>query len=400
MTDRAVTLEDKKIGFIGGSALLVASMTGPGLTVIPMLFQQAGWVPTIAFLIFIAILSGFASTLIIEAMASVQGNADFKAQIELTTLAELFLGRRWHVVFQILLYLALQSVTCASLIVSCQSLDDMIIRIFKHTCALSFIDGWICVDAPSGVSSSPFDGYILFSIGYLLTFSMVVPLSFCNLVQNIKIQLASVVLLAVVLTEWIVTFAKEGLVVEVPAFGPNLSQLIGIIILNYAYVTTVPSFINESDRALNIQWSIWFPVLVSTATYILIGWLGAAAYEINPSSDVLSTMTAQNPTTATLVGSYLFPFAALIPSVPVFNIVIQQNLRRGSICGKAWARFWAIFVPWMIIIPFQAQGLLQQLMNYSSLLITSSANFIVPFFILIASKRFIATATRERHSGM
>lgn len=31
------------IGFYGGMALLISSITGPGLTTIPLLFQQAGW---------------------------------------------------------------------------------------------------------------------------------------------------------------------------------------------------------------------------------------------------------------------------------------------------------------------------------------------------------------------
>lgn len=33
----------EKIGLYGGMALLISSITGPGLTTIPLLFQQAGW---------------------------------------------------------------------------------------------------------------------------------------------------------------------------------------------------------------------------------------------------------------------------------------------------------------------------------------------------------------------
>jgi hypothetical protein len=32
-----------EIGLYGGMALLISSITGPGLTTIPLLFQQAGW---------------------------------------------------------------------------------------------------------------------------------------------------------------------------------------------------------------------------------------------------------------------------------------------------------------------------------------------------------------------
>lgn len=33
----------RTIGFIGSLALLVSGLTGPSLAVIPLLFQQAGW---------------------------------------------------------------------------------------------------------------------------------------------------------------------------------------------------------------------------------------------------------------------------------------------------------------------------------------------------------------------
>lgn len=33
----------RKIGFLGSLALLVSGLTGPSLVVIPLLYQQAGW---------------------------------------------------------------------------------------------------------------------------------------------------------------------------------------------------------------------------------------------------------------------------------------------------------------------------------------------------------------------
>ena len=53
-------------------------------------------------------------------MASISGNDDFKAKIEYSTLAELFLGHRWHWALQIVLYIALQSQAITSLIESFQ----------------------------------------------------------------------------------------------------------------------------------------------------------------------------------------------------------------------------------------------------------------------------------------
>jgi hypothetical protein len=68
----------------------------------------------------VAVLSGSAALLLVEAMTSIVGNEKFQAAVEYSTLAQLFLGQRWHWIFQIMLYIALQSQTITSLIESFQ----------------------------------------------------------------------------------------------------------------------------------------------------------------------------------------------------------------------------------------------------------------------------------------
>jgi hypothetical protein len=53
-------------------------------------------------------------------MSRIRGNEEFQAKVEFTTIAELYLGRRSHYVLQVILYLALQSVNLASILISCQ----------------------------------------------------------------------------------------------------------------------------------------------------------------------------------------------------------------------------------------------------------------------------------------
>jgi hypothetical protein len=75
--------------------------------------------PLMAFAL-IAFLTGSATLFIIEAMASIEGNEGFQASIEFTTIAHLFLGKRWHWVVQIILYVALEALIITSLIESFQ----------------------------------------------------------------------------------------------------------------------------------------------------------------------------------------------------------------------------------------------------------------------------------------
>jgi hypothetical protein len=53
-------------------------------------------------------------------MSHIRGNERFQAQVEFTTIAELYLGRKSHYILQVVLYLALQSVNVSSIIISSQ----------------------------------------------------------------------------------------------------------------------------------------------------------------------------------------------------------------------------------------------------------------------------------------
>lgn len=53
-------------------------------------------------------------------------------------------------------------------------------------------------------------------------------------------------MLLLIFLEWFVNFFLVGLdFSRVPIFGSNQSQVLGTIIFNYAFVITVPSWVNE-----------------------------------------------------------------------------------------------------------------------------------------------------------
>jgi hypothetical protein len=105
----------------------------------------------------IGTLAAIASLFLVEAMNHTPGNDKFQLQVEFATIAELCLGPRSHIILQIILFLALQSVNISSIIISCQvnqsltnkfadsqSMDVTLIQLFHKTCALSFTQGWVC----------------------------------------------------------------------------------------------------------------------------------------------------------------------------------------------------------------------------------------------------------------
>ncbi|KAG1144946.1 hypothetical protein G6F37_007424 [Rhizopus arrhizus] len=214
----------KGIGSFGSTALLVSSMTGPGLSTIPPLFQQSGWLAPVFIFIIVAFLSGCSALFVCEALSNIKGNERFQSKVELTTIAQVYLGRKYHYVFQVLLYLALQAVNVASIIIAAQTFDSMFITIFNGTCGLGVSPGgWFCVNQTNGLSgNSPFpsDDYFIFTFGFLLTAVLVIPLGFFSLVENIAIQMTSFIVLVAIIIQWCVAFCQEGLKTELlPASG-------------------------------------------------------------------------------------------------------------------------------------------------------------------------------------
>ncbi|KAH0835793.1 AAAP amino acid permease [Lanmaoa asiatica] len=405
----------RTINFLGSVALLVSNMTGPSLVVIPLLFQQAGWLTPLLTFAAIALLSGAAALFLVEAMSSIEGNEGFQASIEFTTIAHLFLGKRWHVVVQGLLYLAIQTLVIASMLESFQIMDAFLISVAHKTCAVSFTDGWVCgtshfsMDDTSSMytvnqippnGSSAFSGYILGSFGTLITLSLILPLSLIRLVDNIIFQVASFIVLLITTIVWVVIFALSGLNANaIPVVGYNQSSVVGFVLSNFSFVTMIPAWVNNTHPSVNIRHAVWISVLISCLIYIPVGWMGGSAFVIPNNATLLQVFGTDTGRGAlnvvAQVSSYVFPLAVLITSIPVFTIVVRYNLLRGNLCSNKMAIFWSAIVPWLITIPFQTNGGLATILNWASLIFTSPSNLLVPFILFIVSKRHMASAVLD-----
>jgi hypothetical protein len=151
----------------------------------------------------------------------------------------------------------------------------MLITIFKGTCGLGVSPGgWFCTTQPTAEGNSPFssDDYYIFTFGFLLCAAMIIPLGFFTLVDNIGVQITSFVVLIAILIQWLVAFGQEGLKPDLlPAAGSNSTMVLGIVIFNYSFITTVPSWVNSLKPNVNIHKCMWISVVISTLFYLLLG---------------------------------------------------------------------------------------------------------------------------------
>lgn len=383
----------KTIGFIGGLSLLINNITGPAMVTMPLLFQNAGWfTPTLVLLIMTAF-SVFASSLMCEAMAAIPGNHHFEGRVEFSTLVSFFFGKKGHIIAQLFINVSLQCANIAAIIECAQVADDAIIKILGRSCGLQLYPhfSWQCV-TEAATSDSPFDNnaYYLFTAGFLFMMVIVIPMGMLNLDDNIFIQIIANIFLVIVTTDFLITFFMHGLnFSNVPFFkGSGQAPVLGVIMANYGFVTTIPSWCSEKKLDVSVNRSLWMAVPVASSVFWVWGFFGALSFKYPDDSDILSVINSSkysNLLTQVLV--YLFPIMILATTIPVFSIIVRYNLLQSKI-NKKGANFLAVVLPWLVVIPFLTGSGLNNVLNWGTLLFTSVANFVIPFAIYIKAFTF------------
>ncbi|KXS21486.1 hypothetical protein M427DRAFT_118554 [Gonapodya prolifera JEL478] len=422
-------LRVKTVGILGSFSLMTNNMLGPGLVSIPVLYQKAGWLlPTLALLIYTP-LSVLSSLFIVEAMQTIPGNRRFKGVVEFSTLLNFFFGKKTHLFGQFILYLALQLTNVSSIVISAQTMDNLVIAIAGRTCGVAVgTGGWnaanatmsgsgatsvlgICATQSTGTSSPFGSTFMLFTIGLIVTVVMIIPLGMIKLADNIFAQFISTLLTIVIFVIWVATF---GLVLGDPTLEENsslpsvptvtsdfqaLSMVVGTILFNLAFVTTVPSWVNVRSPRVDIPSTLWWSSIYSSVLYVILGVLGAATLPLSFDGNLLSAINAFVAAADVSVHFrrwlyvaratvYAFPLVTLVTSIPIFIIIVHENLVQNNVCGKRLATFLSSIVPFLVAIPFQTGGSLNTFVSWSSLFTTSLANFVFPIIIYLRSQRF------------
>jgi hypothetical protein len=335
--------------------------------------------------------STIASLCLIEAMSLIPGNAKFHERVEFSTVAKYYMPKWLYYFVQIGLNANLIFVNIASIIVCAQTMDLAILAVMGRTCGFRFWPDpwWMCVDTV-GTGVTPFGDVYILSLGFLLVVLMVVPLGFFNLDDNIIVQDFAFLLLCVFMGEWLVNFVfLEGLHWEYFSwFGWNQTNVIGTLLFNYSFVITIPSWMNEKKHKVKATPLLGVSSVLSTLIFMVLGVLGSMSYDFSNGQDILSAINGGKHATfidKTVV--YLFPFVVLASSIPVYSIIVRYNLMDSGICNRTWANIIAVAIPWGISIPFYSGNGLVNILNWSSLIIGATVNFILPFVFYILARR-------------
>lgn len=378
----------KSISFMGSIVLLVNNIMGPAMVTIPLVYHLGGFLSTTVILLLTFIVSSFSATMLCEAMQRIPGNHDFQLRYEFATTMGHYFGKRAEVAGQILVNGCLMASAMASIIVAAQVMDDFLVFTFGRTFGVHFIPPyqWLSINISSETMFDT-ETYVL-SLGYLLCAVICIPFGYFNLDDNMYFQWFSFLLLLGTIFEFLIAFCFMPLNTDlVSVLGKGLEGqvlVLGVISFSWAYIITVPSWVNEKQSHVSVNKTVWISTLLGLFLKFSFGYMAAIAFvNRSQSSNILNVMTAGSTLhgafrTFTSVCVYFYSIGTIIPGIPVYSILIRYNLVNGELLRPFFANLIAVVFPWAFSCFFYHGSGFSAFVNWSSLLLQGLVNFVIP----------------------
>lgn len=279
------------------------------------------------------------------------GNHDFSKHIDFSSAFRHTVGEDWYVVAETLFLISCCVQACAGIVGAAQSLDGFLASfLFGETYAIQFypnieIIRWTTEHCPVGSTSveecTPFGnaGPLVLTLGFVLTTCLFLPLGRGHLKETIIVQLLSFAFMIVLLFQFSTEFIYyRGLEYSLPWFGKDWSQLAGVILFNYAFSITVPSWLNEKQKDVSVNRIVWSASTFSSLIYVGFGMLGGMAFQA-VSPNVLILLASNQVHLLTRLCAALFGVTIIGCGVPVFCVIIKTALQHNQVCSPSWALF-------------------------------------------------------------
>lgn len=350
-----------------------------------------------------------AAQLMVRAMQLFENNSTFSKRLEFGKMAYYLLPRWLYYISVGTLVFVFFTQNLANILVTAQTMDNMIIAGAGKTCAIvldtSAQEHFTCIgaDGTDSSSDSPFGQATVFTLGYAVTLVLAIPLGIMNLDDNIGIQIGGMILTFVCVTVWVLNFCAMGLKSSLlPATAPDPStgylQLLPAILFNYGFVTTIPSWINEKRKDVRVGVTLWGAQALASVQYVLVAIFGGLAIDFSDGVDITARMNdpAQKGVwLASRIMTFVFPLANILTSIPVFSIIIRYNLLQlEGVKMPVWlANAVAVFLPWVVAVPFYSGNAVNTLITWSSALFFVLIQLGIPVAMYVSAEAMAAKGT-------
>ena len=404
----------KGIGLAASIALTVNNISGAGMLEFPQMFQRAGLLPSLVSLGVVCVVSTLFASTLADTVARIPHNKHFERRIEFSDVFEQYMGRRTAMLTHVVFFMNLLSQNLAAIVACAQMFDSFAgsfwpgatwaLRLSPSPVALIRWDPSACVGPAEDAECVPFasegEDALLVSAGYMMTLLLLAPLGLLTLEENMFQQKISFAALLLLTAQFLVSFASTGLGDgTVPWIGHHWADALGVVIFNFAFCVTVPSWLNEKAPGVSVNHVFWTSTVTATLLYTAVGLMGALAFPSVP-ENMLSLMLTHHVGLTTRVCATVFGVVIIGFGIPIFCVIMRYNLVSGGLCSEPVAHFWSSFVPWATAWSLYQGSVTLKLLSWSGLVLNGFIDFLMPGLVTLASlgaaRRFMRCCRRCR----
>jgi len=415
---------------------------------IPVMYQTAGWlVPTIVFCV-MGVAAGFSALFLSMAISQIPGNKHLRERIEFSNISKLIFPKWLYLLILAGLIFNFQINNIVSIVESGQAMDNTLVAAAGKTCALVIYDPpsssagdanggnstmsidvtthatlpysalshlaslpahywsvsqkalyggnegtdqgsiWRCITQNSGADSTFGDSYII-SLGFLVVMGVTVPLGYMNLEDNIWVQVIGFLGLVACIITWTYQFVfVSGINYDLmpPFYLQGLGPVIPTVAFNWAFITTLPSWLNEKGKGVSVHRANWMAISIGLVMFLILGVLGGLSIDFSSGEDLLAALNdpaTPNVMPVSKIMTFIFAPCSLLTGIPVYSIIIRYNLLENHIMTKFWANLFAVVLPWILALFVYPGNMLGPVISWSSAILFVGLNFILPIAIYI-----------------
>eukprot|EP00977_Amphora_coffeiformis_P003677 scaffold710_cov171-Amphora_coffeaeformis.AAC.46 len=364
---------------------------------LPALFARSGIIPTCCTVVVVSCLCSFCSLHLANTISKVEGNGNFKKEIEYSTAFGFFWGPAWFTFTQVVFFFCILCLNVSSIVDTAQVVDTFFgnwwpwggtagINISRDTLALLRWDYSFCSETErSDGLCSPFsqtEGSVL-TLGNLVVTLFLLPLALLPLKENAWWQALGFVVLLLTSLQFVVTFLVSGLdLTAVSLWGDDWDDLFGVVLFNFALVIAVPAWLYEREPDVDVPSVVHGSCALSALLYIVIGVLGHMAIP-NVSDNMLQSIMSGALGVPVQLGATLFAFAIVGLGIPLFSVLTRLNLVGSGLCSERSANLLAVYFPFVLSWFLNDTGSITKVLSWGGMIFTGLIAFILPIVLAL-----------------
>lgn len=351
----------------------------------PIVYFQAGLVPTLILFILFSIISAFVNLIVIEGMALIKSNTNFELNLEYSGLCKELFGRKTYIFFQFsYMSFTLASNIAMTRIVS-QAVDNFLVLLSGYTYALQFYPELKFIKTETSNYFYKTDFILAITLGYLIISIILSLVSIFQLRGALSVQGLLMLPVIVCISEFITFFSLQGFDAQVPIAGKIWTETMGTIVFNLGLGQIIPAWINQKSPTVSHIKVISLVSTISMIFNIILPVMAVFVYGSSLTSDVFEQMTSGSTNVILRICVYIYTLTVIAFSIPINSITIKNNLYSEITDNPYITFFFGVIFQYLIGWIFESGGIFTTMLNYTSLFLGGFVGFFFPLLIYYKS---------------